>query len=289
VREPLSSWRVKAAVYWVLSALPGNVRVQHLIHRHVTHTIPLPDETVRKYVWLAKRHVDLVAAHASKPLGELQFYEFGAGQTMLGPLSFYGFGVNSQVVVDIRRLIQLDEVQRIARLLHDPAYGLQRPPPPSLEAAGITYRAPVDARKSPFAASSFDVVSSTVTLEHIPPDDIYAIFEDCRRILRPGGLMSSIIDYTDHYSYGDSRLGPLNYLRYASKAWRRWNPPLFYQNRLRHSDYVGMARRAGFELVAEQLESVVDVPAPTDVHGEFARYEKADLFATGSTVLMRKA
>ena len=54
------------------------------------------------------------------------------------------------------RLIQLDEVQRIARLLHDPAYGLQRPPPPSLEAAGITYRAPVDARKSPFAASSFD-------------------------------------------------------------------------------------------------------------------------------------
>lgn len=284
----LSSWRLKAAVYWGLSAIPGSVRVQHLIHRHVTRTIPLPDDAIERYVGFARRHIELVVAHASKPLGELAFYEFGAGQTLLGPLAFHGLGVNRQVVVDIRRLVQLDEVRRIARRLDDPRFGFERPVPEDLDAAGIDYRAPVDARHAPFADSTFDVVTSTVTLEHIPPADVAAIFSECRRLLRPGGLLSSIIDYKDHYSYGDSSVGPLNYLRFSSRAWRVWNPPLFYQNRLRHGDYVRMARDAGFEVLCEQLDGSAPLPAGGAVAAEFAGYDRSDLSATGSTVLMRK-
>ena len=53
-------------------------------------------------------------------------------------------------------------------------------------------------------AASVDFVSSTNTLEHIPATDIGPILAECRRLLRPDGVVSCRIDMRDHYSYFDA-------------------------------------------------------------------------------------
>jgi SAM-dependent methyltransferase len=118
---------------------------------------------------------------------------------------------------------------------------------------GITYLAPCDARATRLPAESVDFVSSTDTDEHIPEEDLLAIFSECRRLLRVDGALSCRIDMQDHYSYFDGSLSRYNFLRFSDRAWSAVNSPLHFQNRLRYPDYVRLVREAGFEIVAERL------------------------------------
>jgi SAM-dependent methyltransferase len=120
------------------------------------------------------------------------------------------------------------------------------------ERFGIEYLAPVDARKTGLPAESVDFVSSTDVCEHVPADDLAAIFRECHRLLRPGGAFSCRIDLQDHYSYFDRSLSRYNFLRFSDGAWRLVNSPLHFQNRLRAPDYLRLVRDAGFELLVER-------------------------------------
>lgn len=41
----------------------------------------------------------------------------------------------------------------------------------------------------PFATDYFDAVSLLAVVEHLDPDNMAALFKECRRVLRPGGLV----------------------------------------------------------------------------------------------------
>src|SRR5690606_7554709 len=146
-----------------------------------------------------------------------------------------------------------------------------------LEAANVEYRAPCDARATGLPAGSFDLVTSTSVLEHIPPADLPAVLAECRRLLRRDGVCSFQVDYKDHWCYFDRSISHHNFMRYTEREWRRYNPPLHYQNRLRHSDYVRLFEEAGFTVEADpQVEDLPDFPlAP-----EFRRYDEPDLRTT---------
>jgi ubiquinone/menaquinone biosynthesis C-methylase UbiE len=45
------------------------------------------------------------------------------------------------------------------------------------------------AQKLPFEAGSFDVVTSTLVLHQLPPDDLHAAVAEMIRVLRPGGRL----------------------------------------------------------------------------------------------------
>ncbi|MDQ1433095.1 MAG: hypothetical protein QOF40_3697 [Actinomycetota bacterium] len=68
--------------------------------------------------------------------------------------------------------------------------------------------------------------------------------------------MSSFVDYRDHYAYFDDRLSFYNFLRFDDRHWRRFNPTMHFQNRLRHRDYRRVFREAGFEIVEEDASAV---------------------------------
>jgi SAM-dependent methyltransferase len=102
--------------------------------------------------------------------------------------------------------------------------------------------------------ASVDFISSTATLEHIPAPDVLPILVECRRLLKPTGVLSCTIDLQDHYSYFDKTLTRYHFLTFSSRAWRIANPPLGHQNRLRYPDYVGRFREAGFEIVAKHVQ-----------------------------------
>ena len=242
-------WRVKALLQQLLSRVPQGERLNHLLQRHVTRSLPTGDAACLIIVAQAREHVRTIARHSPRAVGDAVFYEFGAGWDLMIPLAYYGLGVTRQILVDLRPLLRPDlvnaTVAQFARLA--PGLGLTRVPaqpvPQDVPAArallkecyGIEYRAPADARDTGFPAGMVDCITCTNTLEHIPRDDIAGILAECRRILAEDGVMSFRIDYQDHFSYFDSRISVYNFLRYSERAWAWYNPALHYQNRLRHS------------------------------------------------------
>ena len=255
------NWRMKAGLHTALSAVPFGSRLNYTFQRHVSHSLPASDEVLRECVQSARDHLDARARFGTVPLDESVFFEFGAGWHLGVAFAFAALGVRRQILVDIRPLIRpellahtVDRLQALSKELDLEAnlhpFDVDGDPIAALRTYGIDYRAPVDARATDVATATIDCVTSTSTLEHIPAADIPAILSECRRILRPGGLLTAWIDYKDHYATFDGSVTPYNFLRYSERRWSRfYSPSLPYQNRLRHADYVRMIADAGFEIV----------------------------------------
>ncbi len=250
-------WKAKASAQKIFSALPAGHRVNMLFQR-ATGGLPLSDAGLESSSELAEHHLDAIARHAALDIESATFFEFGAGFDLHMPLLMRSRGVGHQIVVDIRPLARPSLVENMVVRLRERAAsgGLPVELPPwttpmadYLDTLGISYRAPADARATGLPAGSINAITSTNTLEHIPPDDIAAIYRECRRIIDPSGVLSFQIDYSDHYSHFDSSLSPYNFLRYDEHEWRRYNNDLHFQNRLRHRDHVALVEAAGFEII----------------------------------------
>jgi SAM-dependent methyltransferase len=89
--------------------------------------------------------------------------------------------------------------------------------------------------------SSLDFVISMGALEHYSPLDLQRLLAEMIRVLRPGGVMSHIVDHRDHSHHAQSRLSPLHHLKHSDTMWRLIaRPPFSYTNRLLRSDYLRM-------------------------------------------------
>jgi SAM-dependent methyltransferase len=190
--------------------------------------------------------------------------EFGAGRDLINNLCLWCLGVEHQLCVDLYDILQPELVNVAIQSLRDVAPpdfkrlpDMDKLQPASLGQGlrvrfGIDFRAPFDARATGLADGSLDFIYSTNTLEHVPPREIMAILKECRRLLASGGALSFKIDYADHYSYADKSITVYNFLRYNPAAWRVFNPPLHYQNRLRHADYAALFMASGFQVLSEE-------------------------------------
>lgn len=258
-------WLGKAGVQWVLSATPRPDRANLFFQEHVTRTLPRSHAGFVQHVEEAAAHVRAFREH--HPRGPAQAFEFGAGWDLIGPLTMFALGVDAQTLVDIRANVRLDLVRdagnRIAehRAELEERLGTELRPPEvgsistleDLEAAtGIRYLAPRDARDTGLAPGSFDLISSTFTLEHIPAGDIAEILAESARLLTEDGLIRCSIDMKDHYSYFDENLSHYNFLRYSNRRWKLLNPPLHFQNRLRYEDYIALFKGAGLAILDER-------------------------------------
>jgi len=298
-------WKYKALLQWGFSHLPGGERMNYFFQRRVTKNLPVDQITFTSRVVAARQHLEALRRYANQPLKTLTFYEFGAGWDLIVPLTLYALGVNRQILVDIRSLIRPDLIEntidRLAAVSIEPPL-IRRPRSlngsrPELldelrEQYGIDYRAPRDARATGLDPGSIDCITSTNTLEHIPPGEMAAILAECHRILRPGGLMSLDVDYQDHYSYFDPRITAYNFLRYSPRVWSIFSPSLHYQNRLRHPDYLELVKAAGFTILEEKRTegSAEDLGAieRLALHDGFRTYSPRDLAVRGSVLVLSK-
>ncbi|MGH9278625.1 MAG: class I SAM-dependent methyltransferase [Acidimicrobiales bacterium] len=292
-------WRAKALLQGAFSLLPRGHDVNYLFQRHITHGLPLQEHKLDEMVELAGHHAAALAQRGRVPLGACRAYEFGAGWDLGMPLLLYCAGVNHQTIVDIRPLTRVDLVADLARRLRSkdlPAAFVRRPEEPGgddldgyLARHGISYRAPLD-RSTGLPAGSVDGITSTNTLEHIPPADIAAILRECRRLLAPGGVMSFQIDYQDHYSYFDPSISVYNFLRYDDRRWRLYNPSLHFQNRLRHRDYLDLIAGAGLAVAEAETDGgsadEIGVVAALPPDDRFATYGGAELAVRRSRLVL---
>ena len=258
------NWRYKALAQWGFSFLPAGDRLNYLAQTRLTRNLPFSAAyLIHDLMPIAQAHIGAVQRKVQRPLADLSFYEFGAGVHLSLPLLYWCLGVQRQMVTDLRPLANLSLVNHTIELLRNagPDFGLPCVPQQTLRSEsfeadlqnhyGICYRAPFDARDTGLPYGSIDCITTTSTLEHIPQRDLARVLTECARILAPDGIASMIIDYKDHYSYFDGDLSSYNFLRYSSRQWLLYNPPLQYQNRLRHSDYLTLARGADLAVIEE--------------------------------------
>jgi len=299
------NWRIKALLQLGFSFTPFGEQLNYLAQRHVTRSLPLSDGEIRHLATAAGEHLNIFGRYSAVPPAQGVIFQFGAGWELALPLLFWAMGVEQQILIDRRRLLRPELVKHTLDRLHPMAaeLGLGRQPGAFMagnftgattvlrERYGIEYRAPADAARTGIAPSSADFIVAFNTLEHIPEDAIVPIVLECRRILKDGGLMAFKIDYQDHYSYRDHHISVYNFLKYSDRAWALCNCSLHYQNRLRHSDYIAIFKKAGLDILEENrieperrhLEQLRALPlAP-----RFRRYDSGDLALRGALVVVR--
>jgi SAM-dependent methyltransferase len=298
-------WEVKALTQQALSHLPRGERLNYALQRRVLHSLPASDEAFRMKANRAFQHFDAyVELGPQRPVPEAVFYEFGAGWDLAVQLVYWALGVERQTVVDIRPIMRIelvnDTIAKLERLRGEWDRDQRSPGTADLKGVedllarfGITYLAPRDARDTGLPSGSLDFVSSTDTAEHIPADDLRAILVECRRLLKPDGLLSFRADLEDHYARADGGVSRYNFLRYSDRRWALFNPPLHYQSRLRYPDYVQITREAGFEIVRQQVSrpSEEDLAAlrTLDVAKRFRSYSADDLGVRGLTIVATRS
>lgn len=238
-------WRAKSAAYVVLQHTGD--RPLWFAQKFITRRSRVRIDAIKES-W--QFHHDQLAAYGAK-----RILEFGAGKNLVQNLFLSRLNLD-QVVVDLKPMVDLEQVNTAVRGLE--ALGIHLPGPidslDELESTyGIRYLAPADMRETGFETASFDAVISTNTLEHIPTDSIASIWRESARLLRPGGIVSAKIDYSDHYAHTDSRISPLNYLQFSEAQWARYNHDNHYQNRLRHQHHLRLLTDAGFEILHESV------------------------------------
>jgi SAM-dependent methyltransferase len=249
-------------------------------------------DRLEKSLWFIEQH----RLHRGE-LGQADFFEFGAGRSLAGALCLAACGVRRQTLVDIRNIVRLDlvnaVVDQLRGLLPDPC--AQWPEWGSLadleKSLGIRYIAPADARSTGLPAASIDCITSTYTMEHIPPDDIRAILRESRRVLKPDGLFLALIDYQDHYSYRDRGITAYNFLKFNQRQWRLYNSSIHYQNRLRHLEYEGLFRENGFETISVSVNAGSDADraecAALAVAPEFRRFTPEEMAVRKGKFVLR--
>lgn len=70
--------------------------------------------------------------------------------------------------------------------------------PERLAAAGVEYRAPLDAVELTQGPERFDLILSYTVLEHVPPRELPGLLAATGKLLAPGGVALHFVDLEDH-------------------------------------------------------------------------------------------
>lgn len=226
------NFRLKAAIQWLISCLPQSNRVNRLMQLHVTKSLPISDSELCARIEIVNRHLksyyDINGRLPEKVL------DIGSGSDLSLPLLMTK-QVNSVIASDVNRLANNYLIGNIVNRI-----GLI-----SLDESGleyVVYQPPI----LPFENSYFDMITSTSVLEHVPKSQLPVLANEIFRLLKKGGVSTHHIAHKDHWSDSDVAIPPMNYLKYSEKEWKKYNPPLLYQNRLLSTDFVSIFGNAGF-------------------------------------------
>jgi SAM-dependent methyltransferase len=137
-----------------------------------------------------------------------------------------------------------------------------------------------DGRALPVESESLDFVYSCSVLEHVKdPGQAYA---EQFRALRPGGLISHVIDVSDHF-----RPDSFDFLRYSDRLWRAMQSHSGGSiNRLRAQDHLDLIEAAGFEIVTLRRRQAED--SPRQLAPRFRRYTSDELRTLALILSARK-
>ncbi|WP_177199933.1 class I SAM-dependent methyltransferase [Flexibacter flexilis] len=273
-----------------ISLLPQSHQLNYLLQRHVTHSLPISEAQFAQKALDAAEQVALFERFSGKKAAQSLWYEIGSGSDLSMALCF---GIKHDIRLTATDLYPIAKISLInnnlARLwTSQPITNL-----PELTQFNIQYAAPTDAQQTDFEANTFDCITNTSVLEHIPAAALPAIFKEGYRVLKPNGLMICVIDMQDHYSYTDSSITYGHFLRYNNFVYNDLiNSDIHYQNRLRYSQYKTLWKAAGFRTIYEDLAypdaQTLAMLETLPLAEPFKNFSREDKFAKTAWVVLQK-
>jgi SAM-dependent methyltransferase len=241
-------WKIKSFTFHIID-ITSSPNLLYFLQKHITKRSRNTKLDI-SINWVT--HSETLVEHNATKL----IFEFGAGKSLAQNI-YLSNTIKQQIVVDLNPMIDLELVESKRQLI-----STQSPLPSSntiesisdLKYYGIDYKAPFDAANTMLPDNTFEACISTNTLEHIPVESIKLIFKEIYRVLKPAGVVSAKIDYSDHYAHTDKTISLLNFLKFTDKQWKKHNHKCHYLNRLRHYDYLNIFRECGFEIVSDRPE-----------------------------------
>lgn len=250
----IKAWHKKLAIDTIKAAIPGKPLFRRL-HRRIRpyRTDPANDSGL-----LTDGLAQIAALRRHHQIAGATVLELGSGWLPIIPLLFHLAGAKSIVLTDQERL--LDDrlwTKATAVILANSdkvrdALGV-RPRLEALRAGNFRYLAPFDPAEIPDASVHF--VISRAVLEHVRPRNLARLMSEFRRMLKPDGLMSHIVDMSDHWEHRDKSICRVNFLRFGDRTWSLAGlNPQNYQNRLRRREHVQLIERSGFTILDQSGE-----------------------------------
>ena len=240
------NWKLKALLYKVFEVFKLN-KTLYFIQRYITGRAKIQFTTLNPH-W--KRHAASIQEKNCKSI-----LEIGAGKSLEQNIffSYYFDNTKFQKVIDINNMINFELCNeasyRIAKLLNKDFKGKIKNIRDLKNDYNIHYEAPCKIKD--IKVEKFDICTSTTSLEHFSLDDLNFFLNQIKFVLKKNGFVSSIIDYSDHYSHTDKNIDPLNFLTFSEKKWKKYNNNYLFQNRLRHNDYRNLFKNFDFIIEKE--------------------------------------
>jgi len=234
------NWKLKSLLYKFFEKI-NNDRLLNFIQKYITKRSKIDIDNI-KVTWLL--HDEILKKYKVKKL-----VEFGAGKSLEQNI-FFSLNNNikiEQLLLDVYPIIDMqlvdDAYKKISKLLKKKTRIVE-----DLKIFNINYIAPF--KKQNIKRNFFNIVTSTNTLEHLKKKEILDFLKFCKLILKKKGIISLIIDCSDHYSHTDRKISPLNFLKFSNKEWNsKYNSKYLFQNRLRIGDYIKIFKKNKFKIL----------------------------------------
>ena len=133
-------------------------------------------------------------------------------------------------------------------------------------------------------SKSVDFIWSHSVLEHVRKKDLLPVLHELKRIVKPTGFSSHVIDYQDHLNFS------LNNLRFSEKLWESnlFANSGFYTNRVPAVFLHKMFKDAGFEILSEEFGKWPSLPISRhSLNAEFQELSDSQLINRTSNVLLK--
>jgi len=276
------NWRLKSLIYWFLY-FTFLKKILFFIQKKITKRAY---SSIGVMLYAYKLHFNSLKKYKSKKI-----LEFGAGKSLEQNI-YLSIKFNNrinQTVIDIDKMIDFNllnfaknQLQKKIKL--SPKLKYIKNLKDLQNFLNIKYYAPIniiDLNEK----KNFDAIISTNVIEHISKKNFEIILEKFRKIVKNNGILSFLIDYSDHYSHTDKNISSTNFLKYSELEFKKYNTPLLFQNRLRHYDYIDIFKNKKFKILKIIKGPKGDMQ--NTVSDEFKKNHK-DLFVTWGYFLLKK-
>ena len=253
-------WILKAFIQKIISYLPFRHKINYLFQKHVTKGVFLNCENFEEKLKVCNQHIENYFRYSEKKEDFIAL-ELGTGWFPVVPFGIYLCGASKIITLDINPFLKKENTRATVKMFLEYCNSgeLQKFIPrinnervndfiknlkdfENLSTKEIFKKCNIvslikDARETNIDDNSIDLIVSNNTLEHIYTHVLSGIMDEFKRIAKRGGVMSHLIDMSDHFAHIDKKISIYNFLKFSEERWNLIDNKIQPQNRLRIYDY----------------------------------------------------
>ena len=242
-------WKTKWFLSKILSILNGK-NILFFIQKKITRRSQINIKEILVYWKFHLKNINTFNLN--------NILEVGAGKSLEQNI-YLNFATDNQIrqiVIDVSNMLDFElfnsASNQISKILNIEKISRVKSVEEIKKNYNIDYIAPCNVEQLKKRNFIFDACISSNTFEHLPLEELRKTLTALKSILKKNGIISAVIDYSDHYCHTDNTIGPLNFLKYSNKDWKKYNTKYLFQNRLRHQDYRRLFKEIGYKIVEEK-------------------------------------